>query len=258
MFGVVFGRYEGALADTAALAKEIEKGEYDFVRLKITDAKEDLFIKLHELDTPYQLIGIIRQYTVDVQQYTPRAIENKDIEFIPYTLEKKTLLKNLIKSSYDELPMGYFKNEVLDKYFTRDLQIENFAEYIATRFAGSTMPGNLTWIIKYEGLYAGCIAMQCMENETYTHYIGLLPEARKKSIFYDIIRFIQLTTRQAGLTWASGGARLNNLASQIVFERENSHYKYHDYIVMLMPCLSLKKKAKDDPEGEIFITGNKA
>jgi hypothetical protein len=241
IFGVKFGRYEGALEDTETLLREIREFEYDFVRLKIINADENIFVRLNELEIPYQLLGIIRQYTINVKEKTPKAIESTDIEFEPYTIDKKQLLKNLIKSSYDELPMGYFKNEVLDKFCNRSAQLENFADYIATKFTDSYIPGNCTWLIKCADEYAGCIATQFMADESYTHYIGLIPETRKKSLFYDITRFMQITTKQAGLTWASGGARLNNIASQVVFEREGCHYKHHDYIIILMPLLSLKK-----------------
>ncbi|MFM2307261.1 MAG: hypothetical protein RLZZ367_1930 [Bacteroidota bacterium] len=234
LFNVKFGRYEGVLTDPIALRDEIIQGGYDFVRVKLLNPGDDLFVRLNRIGLPYHLLDIHRLYELDVTTYTVPPLELPDMQFIPVTAANATTLKQLITDTYTEWPMGFFRNEMLEQYFPLQLQLENFATYISSGFIELTgNPGKRSWILKLNGDIIGCAATEFRGDYSYTPYIGLLPQYRKKHLFTNIARFIQLTIQQAGCRIAAGSARLHNMASQFNFEREGQKYTSHDYVFMI-------------------------
>jgi hypothetical protein len=234
LFNVKFGRYEGVLTDPIALRDEIIQGGYDFVRVKLLNPGDDLFIQLNRIGLPYHLLDIHRLYTLDITTYNVPPLELPDMKFIPVTAANASVLKQLIADTYTEWPMGFFRNEMLEQVFPRHLQIENFAAYIATNYLDvSGNPSRRSWVIQLNGDTIGCAATDFKGQDSYTPYIGLLPQYRKKHLFTNIARYLQQTMKDSGVRYTTGSARLHNLASQVNFEREGQKYTSHDYVFML-------------------------
>ena len=142
-------------------------------------------------------------------------------------------MKQLVIDTYTELPMGFFQNEILEKYFPVQLQIENFASHISKKYTQQGNPGKHGWLIKFSGEFIGCAATEFKNENSYTPYIGLLPQFRQKKLFTNVARYLQQAMKDGGCQFATGAARLHNIASQINFEREGQKYISHDYVFML-------------------------
>lgn len=234
LFNVKFGRYEGMLTDAEALRNSVLQGGYDFVRLKLLNPGDDLFIQLNRIGLPYHLLDIHRLYNLDLTTYTVPPLEVPDMQFVPVTGTNAATLQQLITDSYTESPMGFFRNDMLEQVFPLQLQIENFASYISTHYHDVTgNPSRRSWIIQLQGDTIGCAATDFKGENSYTPYIGLLPQHRKKHLFSNIARYLQQTMKDAGCRYATGSARLHNLASQVNFEREGQKYTSHDYVFMI-------------------------
>ena len=233
LFGIKFGRYEGVLNETEKLREQIIKEQFDFVRLKILKPGEDLFVLLHKIGFAFHLLDIHRLYNLDLHTYQLPPLELSEMEFVICDGANEGQMKQLVIDTYTELPMGFFQNEMLEKYFPVQLQIENFASHISEKYTQQGNPGKHGWLIKFSGEFIGCAATEFKNENSYTPYIGLLPQFRQKNLFTNVARYLQQAMKDGGCQFATGAARLHNIASQINFEREGQKYISHDYVFML-------------------------
>lgn len=241
LFGVKFGRYEGPADNLHRLATEVKEQQFDFVRMKIMGADANLFMQMNALGFPYHLLDIHRYYKRDFEEVPAVALVPSTM-----TLERNEghlthAIEQMVLQTFDEHPMGFFRNEELEKYFPVEVQRRNVAEYISQNYHDTTIPGRQCWLIKIDDVNAGCSSTDFKADEAYTTYIGLLPPYRKKSYYTEVIARMQYEIQQAGARYCSGSARLHNLSSQSVFERQHERYLRHDYVFMLMPRLSLSR-----------------
>ncbi len=239
LFKLRFGRYEGPMYDAHVMRNEILDGCYDFVRLKLIDPNGELFVQLEQVGFPYLLLDIHRLYDLDLTTYEVPAQQHPEVTFEPCDGSQQQQYAQLVRDTYTELPMGFFKHSVLDTYFPADLQVENFAGHLAANYIEKGNPGKQGWLIKLNEEYIGCCATEFKGEHSYTPYIGLLPQYRKKNLFTDVARYLQKAMKDGGCRYATGAARLHNIASQVNFEREGQKYTRHDYVFMLTPMLSL-------------------
>lgn len=241
LFNLRFGRYEGSKFNTQELVAEIKAKQLDFVRLKIIGADESLFSWLNETQEPWHLLDIHRYYWLDTLE-TPVVLKNDlQLTLTLNTIDTVSTMHQLVCNTFSEMPMGFFKHHLIQKYFPIELQRQNVAQYISTQYTDSSNPGKQSWLIKQNGKLVGCGATNFLPDEAYTVYIGLLPEHRKKSLYDNVINLMQYTIQQNGARYITGSARLHNLSSQAVFERQNERYTRHDYVIMLMPMLSIAR-----------------
>ncbi|MCS6935831.1 MAG: GNAT family N-acetyltransferase [Chitinophagales bacterium] len=244
LFGVRFARYEGPLPDCTAMREEVHYQQLDFVRLKITHADDTLFARLHELGFPWHLLDIHRYYWLDTHQ-RPIVLHNgSGLSLRQHTTSTFAAMQQIVAETFSEMPLGYFRHPVIEKYFPLPLQIKNVSCHIASEFTQTTNPGKQAWFIEKDGQTIGCGATNFMPEEAYTVYIGLLPQHRKKNLYDDVINLMQYTIQQNGARYITGSARLHNLSSQAVFERQGERYLRHDYVIMLMPMLHVSGKPK--------------
>ncbi len=240
LFNVRFGRFEGGLESLTGLRDEIVTAKYDFVRIKLKDPDENLFVQLHALNFPFQLLDIHRFYSRDFQEMPVGKPSTSLVHLIRHEGTLTEDIKQMVVQTFDEHPMGFFTNSLLEKYFPVALQLQNIAEYIATHHCETTNPGKQSWLILVNDEIAGCGSTAFYGNEAYTTYIGLLSQYRKKSIYAEVIAAMQYEIQQSGTRFCTGSSRLHNLSSQSVFERQGEKYTRHDYVFMLMPMLSIK------------------
>ena len=233
LFKIKFGRYEGVLDKPEALRQQILNERYDFVRVKILNPGDNLFVLLNRIGLPFHLLDIHRLYNLDLPTYDVPPPVHPEIEFIDCDGSQRALMKQIIMDSYTGAPMGYFRNELIEKYFPVDLQIENFATFIADNYIEQGNPGKHGWLIRMNGEYIGCTATEFMNLDSHTPYLGLLPQFRKNYLFTDVARFLQRSMKAGGCKNAIGSARLHNIASQINMERENQKFMSHDYVFMI-------------------------
>lgn len=233
LFKLKFGRYEGKLQEPEKLRQQILEEQFDFVRLKLLNPADDLFVQLNRIGLPYHLLDIHRLYNLDLRTYDIPVLELPEMEFMPCTGATQAQMKQLIHDTYTEAPMGFFRNKLIEQYFPLPLQIENFAEHIATNYIQQGNPAKRSWLIKLNGEFIGCAATDFKGEQSYTPYIGLLPHCRKKHLFTNIARYLQRAMKEGGCVYATGAARLHNLASQVNFEREGQKYESHDYVFMI-------------------------
>ncbi len=241
LFNLRFGRYEGPVPDAVQMRQQILDGQYDFVRVKLLNPGDDLFLFLNEVGFTYHLLDIHRLYDLDLHSYEVPALELPEMEFIACNGTQQEQMKQLVRDTYTESPMGFFKSNVIDQYFPLNLQIENFATYLADNYIEEGNPGKHSWLIRLNGDFIGCAATEFKGEKSYTPYIGLLPAVRRKHLFTNVARYLQQAMKNAGCKYSTGAARLHNLASQINFEREGQKYVSHDYVFMLMPKLTNNK-----------------
>ena len=234
LFNLKFGRFEGALAEPEAMRNEILEGGYDFVRLKILNAGDDLFVLLNRIGFPFHLLDIHRLYDLDLYTYEIPEMELPEMQFLPCDGTQQQEVNQMVIDTYTEAPMGFFRNELIEKYFPLHLQIENFAAHIAENYVQQGNPAKRGWLIKLNDEFIGCAATEFKGEKSYTPYIGLLTQFRKKHLFTNIARYLQRAMKDGGCKYATGAARLHNLASQVNFEREGQKYVSHDYVFMLV------------------------
>lgn len=239
LFNLKFGRYEGALENVPELISQIKDQQLDFVRMKITGGNADLFMRMNAFGYPYHLLDIHRYYWRDYRE-TP-AVEpiSSSMQLERNEGQLTAEIAEMILQSFDEHPMGFFRNEELEMFFPVEVQRRNVAEYISENYKDVTNPGRQSWLIKVDGVNAGCGSTEFKGEEAYTTYIGLLEPYRKKSFYVEVIARMQYEIQQAGARYCTGSARLHNLSSQSVFERQGEKYLRHDYVFMLMPRLSI-------------------
>jgi|GEM_PF-4269411 len=240
LFGFKFGRYEGELNEPELLLNEINKGGYDFVRIKVLNAEEDLFLNIEKMGLPYRLLDIHRYYTLDFKKTPLAKPAESPMQLIRNEGQLTAHVHQLVTDTFTELPMGYFRYPEIEQYFPKHLQLQNLAEYISTSYQSTYNPGRQAWVITYNGEAIGCSSTEFKGAEAYTTYIGLLPQYRQKSHYAEVIRQMQYLIQEAGCQYCTGSSRLHNLASQAVFEREGERYSRHDYVFMLMPKLKLR------------------
>lgn len=239
LFGFKFGRYEGELKHPELLLKEIKEGGYDFVRIKVLNADEDLFLNIEKTGLPYRLLDIHRYYTLDFTKTPLPKPADSPMQLVRNEGGFTKQVHQLVTDTFTELPMGFFRYNEIEEYFPKELQLQNLAEYISTRYQDVTNPGKQAWVITYNGEAIGCSSTEFKGVEAYTTYIGLLPQYRQKSHYAEVIRQMQYLIQEAGCQYCTGSSRLHNLASQAVFEREGERYSRHDYVFMLMPRLKV-------------------
>lgn len=241
LFNVRFGRYEGPVFSVTDLVAQINTLELDFLRLKITGADEGLIEWLNNAQHPWHLLDIHRYYWLDTQLTSIVLNNDSQLTLIQNTPDKASIMHQIVYDTFSEMPMGFFKHHLIDQYFPVELQRKNVAQYISTHYTERSNPGKQSWLIAKNGHVIGCGATNFSPTEAYTVYIGLLPEHRKKSLYDDVINRMQYTIQQNGARYITGSARLHNLSSQAVFERQHERYTRHDYVVMLIPMLSMSK-----------------
>jgi hypothetical protein len=239
LFNVKFGRYEGEADNLHDLATQIKEQQFDFVRMKIVGGDANLFMQMNALGFPYHLLDIHRYYWRDFEETPAVAPVASNMVLQRNEGQLTREIEEMVLHSFDENPMGYFRNEELEKYFPVHLQRQNVAEYISQNYKDTTNPGRQCWLIKIDGVNAGCGSTDFKPGEAYTTYIGLLPPYRKRSYYTEVIARMQYEIQQAGARYCTGSARLHNLSSQSVFERQHERYLRHDYVFMLMPRLSM-------------------
>ena len=233
LFNIKFGRYEGVLDRPEEMYLQILGDKFDFVRLKISNPGDDLFLLLDRIGFPFYLLDIHRLYDLDLTTYEIPPMEIPEMEFTVCNGSQKEQMKQLVRDTYTESPMGFFRNEMLEKIFPVQLQIENFASYISENFVEQGNPAKRGWLIKLNNEFIGCACTEFKNLHSYTPYIGLLPQFRKKHLFTNIARYLQRAMKEGGCKFATGSARLHNIASQVHFEREGQKYTQHDYVFML-------------------------
>ncbi len=238
LFNLRFGRYEGLLTEPEKLRRQIMDDKFDFVRVKILNPGDDLFLLLNRIGFPFHLLDIHRLYDLDLHNYQVPLLELPEMEFIACDGSQKEQMKKMVIDTYTEWPMGFFKSDIIEKYFPLNLQIENFANHIAENYIEQGNPAKHGWLITLNGNFIGCAATEFKNDKSYTPYIGLLPQMRRKHLFANIARYLQQAMKDGGCKYSTGAARLHNLASQINFEREGQKYVSHDYVFMLMPLLA--------------------
>lgn len=238
LFNLKFGRYEGQVPDATAMRTEILNAGFDFVRVKLLNPGDDLFLFLDKVGFKYHLLDIHRLYDLDLHAYQVPPLDIPGMEFIACDGSQKQHMMKLVSDTYTEWPMGFFKNELIEQHFPLNLQVQNFAGHIADNYIEQGNPGKHGWLIKLNGEFIGCSATEFKGDKSYTPYIGILPHNRRKHLFTNIVRYMQQAMKDGGCRFSTGAARLHNLASQANFEREGQKYVSHDYVFMLMPLLS--------------------
>jgi hypothetical protein len=198
LFKVKFGRYEGILDNPEALKQEIVTQGYDFVRIKIHHAGDDLFIRLNTLGLPYQLLDIHRYYSLDYSETPVSAPVPSNMELVRNAGQLNSEIAEMVLQSFNEHPMGFFRNEILERYFPVELQRQNIANYISSHYNQITNPGKQSWLIKIDGKNAGCASTDFKGEEAYTTYIGLLPPYRKQSYYSEVIHRVQWEKEKRG------------------------------------------------------------
>ena len=113
LFNLKFGRYEGVLNETEKLREQIINEQFDFVRLKILNPGENLFVLLHKIGFAFHLLDIHRLYNLDLHTYQVPPLELSEMEFVICDGANQAQMKQLVIDTYTELPMGFFQNEML-------------------------------------------------------------------------------------------------------------------------------------------------
>lgn len=251
ILGYRFGRCNTESIDVAELKEEIFKGRFDIVRLRTSSYDEFATNKLEQLGIPYYFAGGVRRYRINCKQGQVPAFTHSDIGFELYTGQRKDLLEYLLKDTWGDYPLGYYKTPVLSDMFDKEIESKALFEFYAHFNNNSLFPNNYLWFMKKGEKHVGFVALYVYRDEDMldSTIAGIEKPYQTQGLFSNIIRHVRQFCMDQKLTYFCCGARNENFHSQWAFEREEMRGFAVEYIYHLLPFLSVKANATEQING---------
>lgn len=228
------GRYNTNIIQPEALINDIHLEKYDLVRIRTHADDIDAISNLEKINCPYYFGGAVRRYKVNCFETPLPAFSQTDISFELYRGQNKNTLQELFHSSMFYNPIGYTKTPVLQKYITKEMEIQCLFEYHAYINNNDLFPDNYLWFMKINHEAVGFIAINAFRNESKvdSSLAGFPPKYQGRGLFANLLRQVRKFCREEQITYFCCGARLDNYYSQTALEKEHmindgAHYIFH-------------------------------
>lgn len=209
ILGVKVGRLDFVEdINTNQLLKEIVNNEYDLLRLRLSASNRNILLTLNELNIPYNILNITTLYKNSIKDINFSLEYNPSLEFEEYTNSHKSILKNLIQKTFNDIPGTYYINPYLD-HIIKGKEIEAISEYLFT----FTTPDKKAWLVKYEDHFIGFASMLIFDEYTEGVLYGILPEYRSKNFFEDFLLFSLNYLRENNKKYVLSYVQFQNIQS---------------------------------------------
>ena len=206
--------------------------DLQYLRLKIVNPDSGFLSRFNQVKVGVSLMDIIRLYKI-IMSETHANYSKARVEFRKVNPADRELLKNLLKTTYTDVPFGYYEYPRIKNDFPLELQLENISTYLSDHFSG-VETGKEAYIGYLDDKPIECFASHFGNDKIATTlYAGILKEYRDKDLFQDMIRFFKALCLSKGMTKAVCGARLENLGSQYAMEKEGSICYGHEWVYMI-------------------------
>jgi RimJ/RimL family protein N-acetyltransferase len=212
------GRCNTSGFDALRLRQELINGNYDLCRVKVDASDEDATNRLEQLGFPSFFSGSIRRYKTPIQMKSRIALKNKDLSFIPYEPYLNDLLFSMLKDTWGDYPIGYYRSPILNQLITKDLELKSVFNFYSEHNNHLCHPKNSIQFIKHQGVFVGFFALNKVENHLESHIGGILSNFQRNDYFYDMLVFIKNYCWQEGLSHFVFGARNENSKVQKIFQ----------------------------------------
>lgn len=176
--------------DLMDLRKEVLDGGYDFVRLKIPSADEELFEKLDQLGMPYCIHSILVRNSVAITAEHQLPSTGQRLLFDLYDGNNEDEVKELVKKSYGNRTSVFYHNPYYRHWVSYEDEIEAAAIYAVT-FVHAKNPKTPHWLVKKDnqaiGFVLGIVDNNTLEGIMYS----VLPEYRGHNYAADIMAYLK-------------------------------------------------------------------
>ncbi len=235
--GLKVGHLTTEALDPAALSAALIEGRFDLCRLKIRvdHAPDSGVAALESAGFPYYHAGGILRYRVDYRRtrYRPRAPEDVGLEFLHVDESNRPRLAALVRESFGDDPIGYYKTPWLAAIVSKDAELDCLIDY----YLDGRVTEKLELIVRKDGRDAGFIVLSIDGGTVHTPLLGILPEMRGLALFHPMRDYIHSYASERGMR-EEEGARIDNLMSQNLFGQDGLEHVANETIFHVLPLLS--------------------
>lgn len=221
-FGIRVFRGMAEEIDEKEILHDVIESEVDLAILRIPSKYHHKINRLNRTGLPYIVADNLVYYYVELNNYNPRELRNKNLEFIKCELGHVVILNQLVDECFKDYSNHYYSNPYLDKNGV----LEGYKEW-ARCYISSEESGRLSWLVQVDGRFIGFAT--CSFNKEQDEAEGVLyavtPEAAGSGVYGDIIRFTQSFFKAQGFKWMKVSTQIQNYAVQKVWSREGFFLK---------------------------------
>lgn len=214
----------------------------DILILRIPSEKIDQISKLEKIKIPYIVADTLVYYYLDLINYTPNNLKNKDLIFIKCKPENQNTLNHLVECIFANYQNHYTSNP----YLNSKSILEGYKEW-ASNYIDSINNGKICFLVKNKGDFIGFATCsysdQTKEGEGVLY--GVKRSVSGKGIYGDIIRYTQRYFKAIGCKTMKVSTQIQNFAVQKVWTREGFVLKKAFntiHINSLLNCSVIPKK----------------
>jgi len=246
-FGYRIHRATLADVDDKALLAELLRENVDIAMLRFPSAKQPDVARLSRTGMPYVVADTLVCYAVDLAGYEPRPLRNRDLEFVRCRPEHVEELGVLV----DEVFEGYANHYCANPYLARRDIRAAFVDW-ARRYVAAEDEGRTCWLARRGGQAVAFATCSFNEPECEGVLYGVRASAAGGGIYGDLIRHTQRDFKSRGFTRMQVSTQTQNLAVQVVWNREG--FRLSDSCVTVHVNSMLEHSAAGKHLQEIVIS----
>lgn len=231
IFGFKTGHAVGASENISAVLAEFNSENYSLVRLKVSNADESVINQIEQSGILFHWAYSVLLIDVKMVDFPDDLVVDPRMSFRQYTGENKEEVMKVIKQSFADDPIGYYRTPELAKRITKQQEVECLAMYLGD----FTTDDKRIWLVYVDDVLTGFIAMKYdfEEDESIALHGGILPEHRNRGVFSFIMRNNILLNKKLGIKRSYSAIRDYNRASIWSFAAEGISPVGKDAIVHL-------------------------
>ncbi|MBN4062022.1 hypothetical protein JYU20_02370, partial [Bacteroidales bacterium AH-315-I05] len=192
-----------------------------------------------QLGFPFFYAGSVINYSISSNKLNYQGFPNEKISFELFdgSEEKEALVKDIITKSCIEDPVGFYKTPYLNRLISKQLE----AQYLADYYSQFKTPDKPLFFVKEGDVYMGLVCYILDGDTADSPLAAIYPKMRNRGALKHIkIERFNFALKK-DYQYTVNGARIDNLASQHVFEGVGMKKKGIDHIFHILPFLSKAK-----------------
>lgn len=215
--GLKIGRCNKGYFDEYLLQKEIFFEKYDLCRVKVPAEDEFVASRLDKIGLPYYFSGSIRKYKTPINKEHRMDLIHPEIEFIDYDTPWDELLLTLLKDTWGENPIGYYRTPIVNSFCNKEKEIMSVFNFYKKFNNVKNFSNNTIKLMKYKENFVGFFALNIVGQHLESHIGGILKPYQSEGFFYDMLAYIKNFCLDKGLSHFVFGARNENAQVQKIF-----------------------------------------
>ncbi len=243
VLGMKLGRSHLEKDGTSDLVEEMIREEYDCCIIKTSANLRDQMFHLQKMNMPVFNSGVVRRYRINYRegfQLKPYSFSNWVEEL--YDGTQLEILRELVNDIFYDEPIKFFNIPIYGHLVTKEQELECLFLYLK-EFDNVLRNGTtkrMFLFLNAEGKYIGLTAMIDIPEEEHGDSVlsGILPAYRGKKLYGDIIKFIENDHFSRGFDYGICGARIQNIAAQKAFSKEDLYVTHYEYTYYIFPLLN--------------------